>query len=218
MTQAAASEVGKATASATSRAVPNLPNGMRAVVTRPPLRPDGLRVTVPRDEPRVLVVPLGHRLAGGESASLDDIADEPLPRVADPDRHAFWRVGPRPGGRPAPDGPLVDTVGDKAELVAAGPAVAIVPAGEHIGRMRPGLTAVPLTGVAPSQVVLASPGPTITTVWWRSSGHSPRVETRSIGTHRAGIARTTVDTIDVRCLSGGRGRRRGPCRGRSSTC
>ncbi|MGP2439542.1 LysR family transcriptional regulator [Streptomyces sp. JW3] len=127
-----------------------------AVVTRLPLRTEGLRVTVLYDEPRVLVVPVGHRLAGRESVTLDDIADEPLPRASDPDWNAFWRIDPRPGGRPAPDGPLIETVEDKTELVATGQAVAIVPAGEHLDRMRPGLTAVPLAGVEPSHVVLAT--------------------------------------------------------------
>ncbi|MEU4654011.1 LysR family transcriptional regulator [Streptomyces sp. NPDC023723] len=127
-----------------------------AVVTRLPLRPDGLRVTVLYDEPRMLVVRVGHRLAGRESVTLADIADEPLPRVPDPDWNAFWRIDPRPGGRPAPDGPLIESVEDKIELVATGQAVTIVPAGGHLDRMRPGLIAVPLVGVEPSQVVLAT--------------------------------------------------------------
>jgi DNA-binding transcriptional LysR family regulator len=45
---------------------------------------DRLHVTMLYDEPRVLLVPLDHRLAGKESVTLDDIADESLP----------------PGGRP----------------------------------------------------------------------------------------------------------------------
>jgi DNA-binding transcriptional LysR family regulator len=35
------------------------------------------------DEPRVLLVPLDHRLAGKESVSIDDIAGEPIPRLPD---------------------------------------------------------------------------------------------------------------------------------------
>lgn len=127
-----------------------------AVMARLPFPTDGLCVTVLYDEPRVLVVPLDHRLAGKESVTIDDIADEPLPRVSDPDWNAFWRIDPRPGGSPAPDGPLIEDIEDKAELVAAGQAVAIIPDGEHIGRLRPDLTTVPLEGVEPSQVVLAT--------------------------------------------------------------
>ncbi len=127
-----------------------------AVVTRLPFPTDRLHVTVLYDEPRVLVVPLGHRLAGKESVTVDDIAGEPLPRAPDPAWNAFWRIDPRPDGSAAPDGPLVETVEDKAELVAAGQAITIIPAGEHTGRLRPDVTTIPLEGVEPSQVVLAT--------------------------------------------------------------
>ncbi|MFF7985215.1 LysR family transcriptional regulator [Streptomyces sp. NPDC007901] len=126
-----------------------------AVVTRLPLRTDGLRVTVLYDEPRVLVVPLDHRLAGKESVTLDDFADEPLPRGQDPLWNAFWRVDPRPDGSPAPGGPLIDAAEDKFEHVAAGQAVAIVPRVPGMS-LRPDLTAVPLHGIEPSHVVLAT--------------------------------------------------------------
>ncbi|GAA1928540.1 hypothetical protein GCM10009753_72940 [Streptantibioticus ferralitis] len=78
-----------------------------AVVARMPFATDHLRVTVLYDEPRVVVLSREHRLAGKESVTLDDIADEPLPRVrrSDPAWSAFWRVDPRPDGRRAPDGP-----------------------------------------------------------------------------------------------------------------
>jgi DNA-binding transcriptional LysR family regulator len=129
-----------------------------AAVTRLPFATGRLHVTVLYDEPRVLLVPIDHRLAGKESVTLDDIADEPLIRASDPARNAFWRVDPRPDGSRAPDGPLVDTVEDKIELIASGQAVAIIPAvpgaGDH--RFRPDLTTVPLDGVEPCQVVLAT--------------------------------------------------------------
>lgn len=126
-----------------------------AVVTRLPFPTDRLHVTVLYDEPRVLIVPLGHRLAGKESVTLDDIADEPLPRTADPVRSAFWRFEPRPDGRPAPDGPLIEAIEDKFELVAAGESLAV--SALSVGRvLRPDLTMVPLEGVEPSHVVLAT--------------------------------------------------------------
>ena len=127
-----------------------------AVVTRLPLRTGGLHVTVLYDEPRVLLVPLDHRLAGKESVSIDDIADEPIPRLPDPAWNAYWRIDPRPDGSPAPDGPLVEAIEDKNELIAAGQAVAVIPAGVAIGSPRPDLTTVPLDGVEPSHVVLAT--------------------------------------------------------------
>jgi DNA-binding transcriptional LysR family regulator len=127
-----------------------------AVVTRLPLRTAGLHVTILYDEPRVLLVPLDHRLAGKESVSIDDIADEPIPRLPDPAWNAYWRIDPRPDGSPAPDGPLVEAIEDKNELIAAGQAVAVIPAGVAIGSPRPDLTTIPLDGVEPSHVVLAT--------------------------------------------------------------
>ncbi|MFI9272077.1 LysR family transcriptional regulator [Kitasatospora sp. NPDC052896] len=125
-----------------------------AVVTRLPFATDGLEVTPLYDELRLLLVPLDHRLAGKESVTLDDIADEPLPKVrsCDPMVSAFWRIDPRPDGRRAPDGPLVEALEDLIELVAAGQAVFIAP----FHPVRPDLTAIPLEGVEPSHVVLAT--------------------------------------------------------------
>ncbi|TQS28917.1 LysR family transcriptional regulator [Microbispora sp. KK1-11] len=127
-----------------------------AAITRLPLQTDGLHVTILYDEPKMLLVPVGHRLAGKESVTLDDIEDEPIPRFPDPDFDAYWRVDPRPGGRPAPGGPPVETIEDKLEYIAAGQAVAIIPAALHAGGARPDLTAVPLRGVEPGHVVVAT--------------------------------------------------------------
>ncbi|SRR5579875_614497 len=126
-----------------------------AVVARLPIRTDGLEVTILYDEPRELLVPLDHRLAGKESVTPDDIADEPIPRLRDPGGTAEWRVDPRPDTSRAPDGPVVDTVEDKLELIASGQAVAIVPAGPRPS-FRPDLTTIPLHGVEPGHVVLAT--------------------------------------------------------------
>jgi DNA-binding transcriptional LysR family regulator len=130
-----------------------------AAVARLPFPTDQLHVTVLYDEPRALLVPVDHRLAGKESVTLDDIADEPLPQASDPAWNAFWRVDPRPDGRRAPDGPVIESVEDKIELIASGQAVAIIPAGPHISSissLRPDLTAIPLDGIEPSQVALAT--------------------------------------------------------------
>jgi len=127
-----------------------------AAVTRLPFPTDQLHVTILYDEPRALLVPLDHRLVGKEYVTLDDIADEPLPRLPDPLWNAFWRIDPRPDGRPAPDGPLVEALEDKLELIASGQAVTIVSAGLRADRLRPDLTMIPLEGVEPSHVVLAT--------------------------------------------------------------
>ncbi|GAA3590854.1 LysR family transcriptional regulator [Nonomuraea rosea] len=128
-----------------------------AAVTRLPFPTDRLHVTILYDEPRVLLVPLDHRLAGKESITLDDIADEPLPRLrqSDPAWSAFWRLEPRPGGRPVPDGPMIDAMEDKLELIAGGQAVAVTP-GLGGSSLRPDLTTIPLEGVEPCHVALAT--------------------------------------------------------------
>ena len=125
-----------------------------AAVARFPMTTDALDVSVLYDEPRALLVPLDHRLAGKESVTIEDIADEPLPRLPDPAWNAFWRVDPRPDGSAAPDGPAIEMLEDKLELIAAGQAVAIIAAGFR--GIRPDLTTVGLSGVEPSHVVLAT--------------------------------------------------------------
>ncbi|MFF9585540.1 LysR family transcriptional regulator [Streptomyces achromogenes] len=161
-----------------------------AVVARLPFPTDRLRVTVLYDEPRVLVVPRDHRLAGKQSVTLDDIADEPIPHVrqSDPLLNAYWRLDPRPDGRPAPDGPLAEALEDKHELIAAGQAVAIGPPLDHATGLHPGLTTVPLHGVEPSQVVLATRTGDRSRLVTAFRKHAEALLT---GTHQAGSVHTS---------------------------
>jgi DNA-binding transcriptional LysR family regulator len=127
-----------------------------AVVCLLPFSTDQLHVTILYDEPRVVLVAVDHRLAGRQSVTIDDIADEPIPKLrdCDPAWNAFWRIDPRPNGRQAPEGPLFETLEDWLELIAAGQAVAIA-TGFH-ERLRPDITTVPLESVEPGHVVVAS--------------------------------------------------------------
>lgn len=126
-----------------------------AVVTRLPIQTDGLHVTVLYDEPRAVLVSLDHPLAGKESVTLDDIAGEPVPRLPGQPRIAYLRDGPDAAPVSAPDGPVVESIEDKLELIAAGEAVAIVPAGP-LGNFRPDLASIPIDGIQPAHVVLAT--------------------------------------------------------------
>ncbi|MFH8442124.1 LysR family transcriptional regulator [Streptomyces sp. NPDC018026] len=139
-----------------------LPEGrVDALVLRTPLPipGDGLDVTVLYDEPRALLVPAFHRLAGKKSVTPDDFTDEPLVACAGMAAlwTGFWRLDPRPDGSPAPLGPmLVDTFEDKLEVVADGRAVALVPADDRRCTLRDDLATVPVEGVEPCQVVVAT--------------------------------------------------------------
>jgi DNA-binding transcriptional LysR family regulator len=123
-----------------------------------PFAADKLRTTVLYEEPRVLVVPASHRLAGRESVVLADFADEALiqyPCTA-VEWNSFWRLDPRPDGSPAPDGPLVESFDDRLELVAEGRAMAILPAGDRRSTQRDDLASMPIKDVDPCQVVVAT--------------------------------------------------------------
>ncbi|MGW4794553.1 LysR family transcriptional regulator [Nonomuraea sp. NPDC004297] len=139
-----------------------LPDGrVDALVTRTPLPipADDLRVTVLYDEPRALLVPAGHRLAGEKSVTAADFAGEPLVACAGMAAlwTGFWRLDPRPDGAPAPLGPMiVDTFEDKLEAVADGLAIALVPAGDTRAALRDDLVTVPVEGIEPCQVVVAA--------------------------------------------------------------
>ncbi|WNV86396.1 LysR family transcriptional regulator [Umezawaea sp. Da 62-37] len=118
-----------------------------ALVARVPLPfpTDHLRLTVLYDEPRVLLVPTSHRLAGKESITPDDFATEDLV----PCTGTAAAFG-------APPGPVVERYEDKLELVAAGLAVAVLPAGDRRSTLRRDVTTVPIAGDEPYRVVLAT--------------------------------------------------------------
>lgn len=118
-----------------------------ALVARMPLPfpADHLRVTVLRDEPRVLVVPRSHRLAGKESVTLDDLDEQFVACTSSP---TIWSGPLEPS--------LDDAFEDKLELVADGRASAILPAGDRRSTVRTDLATVPVEGIDPCQVVLAT--------------------------------------------------------------
>lgn len=120
-----------------------------ALVTREPLA-FSAAVTPLYEEPRVLLVPATHRLAGKEVVSADDLGDEELvPCAVTPTLWSTPKDGTPP---PAPE----DSFEDKLELIASGSAVAVLPAGDHRLRLRDDVTAIPVEGFEPCRVVVAS--------------------------------------------------------------
>ncbi|WP_445518430.1 LysR family transcriptional regulator [Streptomyces sp. NEAU-174] len=132
-----------------------------ALVARAPLPfpADRLRLTELWTEPRVLVVSTDHRLAGKESVTVDDLSEEVLPQCpsAVPQWSDFARLEPRPDGVPARSAPIdYESFEDKLDLVAEERTVLILAAGDRRPQLRPGLTTVPIEGIDPVRVVLAT--------------------------------------------------------------
>ncbi|MEU8231417.1 LysR family transcriptional regulator [Actinoplanes sp. NPDC048967] len=139
-----------------------LPDGrVDALVARTPLPipVDDLDLTVLYEEPRVLVLPASHRLAGKEVVALADFADEPMVACAGAPATwtGFWRLEPRPdqGGAPLAAMPA-DTIEDKLEAVADGEAVALIAANDPRVTARDDLVTVTVEGIEPCHVVVAT--------------------------------------------------------------
>jgi DNA-binding transcriptional LysR family regulator len=134
-----------------------LPEGrVDVLVARTPLPfpADEVRVTVLYEEPRMLVVPVGHPLAARASVTPQDFADDrPFPCSLAATASSAYQLlgpGPLPAGRP------VENFEDKLELVAGGHAIAVLPAGDRRSTLRPDLVTVPLEGAPTNKVVMAS--------------------------------------------------------------
>ena len=158
---------------------------------RSPFDPDGLEIEELLAEPRVAVLPVGHRLAGRSRLRRADLSGEPLPRWggADAATTAYW------GGRdpqsvaaawpdcapPPPDaaGPLVSDLPQLLETVALGQAVAFLPASTAARYPRADLVYRPVTGLSPSVVAVA----------WQQGSRSPAT---------AAFVRAAVETAERR--------------------
>ncbi|WP_447034693.1 LysR family transcriptional regulator [Streptomyces sp. DSM 118878] len=115
---------------------------------RLPIDEVGLRVTPLYTEPRVAVLPVGHRLAGKAEVTEDDLAGEPLVWHADPST--------QPTRRPHPNaGYLVRGVDETLEHVAAGRGISFLARSATVFYSHPDISYVPIPGLAPDQVCLA---------------------------------------------------------------
>ncbi|MGW7688770.1 LysR family transcriptional regulator [Streptomyces asiaticus] len=115
---------------------------------RLPIAETGLRVTPLYTEPRVAVLPAGHRLAGKEEVTEADLAGEPLVWHADPST--------QPTRRPHPNaGYLVRGVDETLEHVAAGRGISFLARSATVFYSHPDVIYVPIPDLAPDQVCLA---------------------------------------------------------------
>ncbi|GIH13596.1 LysR family transcriptional regulator [Rugosimonospora africana] len=127
-------------------------------------------------EPRVVVLPATHRLAGRRRLRRADLTGEHTPQWTDagPAEVAYWagrdpaslavtwpngageRGGPETCDGPAPDGPHVGDLSTLLEVVALGQAVAFVPA--SVSRYpRPDVAYVPVSDLSPMVLSVAWP-------------------------------------------------------------
>jgi DNA-binding transcriptional LysR family regulator len=115
---------------------------------RLPIDEVGLRVTPLYTEPRVAVLPAGHRLAGREQITEADLAGEPLIWHAD--------TGPQPTRRPHPNaGYQARGVDETLEHVAAGRGISFLARSATVFYSHPDISYVPIPDLAPDQVCLA---------------------------------------------------------------
>ncbi|WP_097865659.1 LysR family transcriptional regulator [Streptomyces sp. rh34] len=115
---------------------------------RLPIDETGLRVVPLYTEPRVAVLPAGHRLAGKEAVTEADLAGEPLVWHADPST--------QPTRRPHPNaGYLVRGVDETLEHVAAGRGISFLARSATVFYSHPDISYVPIPDLAPDQVCLA---------------------------------------------------------------
>jgi DNA-binding transcriptional LysR family regulator len=133
---------------------------------RLPIDARGLEVRPLLSEPRVVVVPADHHLAGKEQISITDLADEHL--LQDPAAVPEWRdiaSELRESGR-RPTTPYYRSVEEKLEHVAAGHGVIVLPLSTATFYTRDDITHIGIEDIAPNQVCLA----------WDSSRRSPLID------------------------------------------
>jgi DNA-binding transcriptional LysR family regulator len=124
---------------------------------RLPIDETGLRVAPLYTEPRVAVLPAGHRLAGREQITEADLGGEPLIWPAD--------ASPQPTRRPHPNaGYRVRGVDETLEHVAAGRGISFLASSATVFYSRPDISYVPVSDLAPDQVCLAVPASRTSTV------------------------------------------------------
>ncbi|CAM5707232.1 LysR family transcriptional regulator substrate-binding protein [Streptomyces canus] len=115
-----------------------------------PIDETGLRVTPLYTEPRVAVLPAGHRLAGKEEVTEADLAGEPLLWQGDPSTQPTRRPHPNAGYR-------VRGVDETLEHVAAGRGISFLARSASVFSSHPDVTYVLIPDLAPDQVCLATP-------------------------------------------------------------
>jgi DNA-binding transcriptional LysR family regulator len=123
-------------------------------ILRLPVDQRGLSLRPMFTDARVVALRADHRLAGKESVTIADLADEHL--LQDPDAVPEWRdvaVELREGT--SPGYPRFHSIEEKLEHVAAGRGIAIIPVSTATYYTRPDVTHLQVDDLGPNQVSLA---------------------------------------------------------------
>ncbi|MEV4049909.1 LysR substrate-binding domain-containing protein [Amycolatopsis sp. NPDC049688] len=134
-------------------------------IVRLPIDRRGLTVRPLFEEPRLVMVPAGHRLAGKESVPVTELAGEHL--LQDPDAVPEWRdIALELRGPGRPEVPPIHSVEEKLELVAAGAGISVLPLSTAAFYTRPDVIGIPVEDIGPNRVALA----------WLEARRSPLIE------------------------------------------
>ena len=127
-----------------------------------PVAAPGIELRTVATEPRVYVLPAGHRLAGRAQLTLTDVAGLPWVTAdvatdgCDPTAwRDDWLVNPRPGGEHITIGAIGRTIDDFREHVIAGRGILLCPASAAEYHGRPELVFVAAEGVPAARVGIA---------------------------------------------------------------
>jgi DNA-binding transcriptional LysR family regulator len=121
---------------------------------RLPADQSGLQVRALLAEPRVAVLPAGHRLTGKDTITIADLAEEHL--LQDPGAVPEWRdIATEMRTRRRRGAPVFRTVEEKLEHVAAGHGIVLLPLSTAVFYTRPGVAYSHVSDIPPGQVCLA---------------------------------------------------------------
>jgi DNA-binding transcriptional LysR family regulator len=123
-------------------------------LVRLPVDVRGLQTRRLFEEPRVALLPSGHRLAGKETVMIADLAEDHL--LQDPDAVPEWRdVAVEVRERNRRPVPKIRSVEEKLELVAGEAGIAVIPLSTARFYTRPDVVTVPVDDLSPNVVSLA---------------------------------------------------------------
>lgn len=140
-----------------------------AFVWLPLPEPHRYRVLPVATEPRRLLLPAGHPLAARDVVAFAELLDESflaLPAAAGSLRD-YWLATEARGGRRVVVGAEIATTDETVEALVAGLGVSLVAAGNVDLFRHPGIAVRDVSGVAPSELVLA----------WRREDERPLLQT-----------------------------------------